>query len=153
MTWNSQFCLICNFSNLFPPNDQFWGGGGVNDQTHIVNTKLPNENIQFYQLQLINSGGGVGVNYQMQIVIKLPNGTTRVAHNDSEQPILPNSQVFQSLPTTDDQFWGGGGVNYQTQIMNTKLPNENLQTYQLQMINLGRGGKLPNANCEHQTTK
>ena len=62
----------------------------------------------------------------MQIVIKLPNGTTKVAQNDSEQLILLNSQLFQSLPTTDDQFWGGG-VNYQTQIVNTKLPNENLQ--------------------------
>ena len=32
----------------------------------IVTTKLPNENIQTYQLQMINSGRGV--NYQMQIV-------------------------------------------------------------------------------------
>ena len=107
------------------------GGEGVNNQMQIVNTKVPNENIQFYQLQMINSWGG-GVNYQMQIVIKLPNGTTKVAQNDSELPILPNSQLFQSLPTTDDQFQGGG-VNYQTQIVNTKLPNENLQTYQVQM--------------------
>ena len=43
------------------------GGGQVNYQTQIV-TKLPNENIQTYQLQMINSGGGGGVNYQMQIV-------------------------------------------------------------------------------------
>ena len=48
---------------------------------------------------MINSGGGGVVNYQMQIVIKLPNGTTKVAQNDSEQPILPNSQLFQSFPT------------------------------------------------------
>ena len=74
-------------------------GGGVNDQTQIVNTKLPNENIQTYQPQIINSGGGEGVNYQMQIVIKLPNGTTKMAQNDLEQPILPNSQLFQSFPT------------------------------------------------------
>ena len=47
-------------------------GWGVNDQTQIVNTKLPNENIQTYQPQMIDSGGGV--NYQMQIVTKLPNG-------------------------------------------------------------------------------
>ena len=60
-------------------------------------TKLPNENIQNYQLQMINSGGGG--NYQMQIVTKLPNGTIKVAQNDLEQPILPNSQLFQSFPT------------------------------------------------------
>ena len=35
---------------------------------------------------------------------------------------------------------GGGGVNDQMQIVNTKLPNENIQTYQPQMINSGRGG-------------
>ena len=31
----------------------------------------------------------------------------------------------------------------------------NIQTYQLQMINSGGGGggKLPNANCDYQTTK
>ena len=34
-------------------------------------TKLPNENIQNYQLEMFDSGGSV--NYQMQIVIKLPN--------------------------------------------------------------------------------
>ena len=52
-------------------------------------SKLPTTNDQFH---------GRGVNYQMQIVIKLPNGTTKVAQNDSEQPILPNS-LFQSFPT------------------------------------------------------
>ena len=106
----------------------------------IVNTKLPNENIQTYQSQMIDSGGGekklTNANCD-----KLPNGTTKVAQNDSEQPILPNSQLFQSLSTTDDRFWGGGaGVNYQTQIVNTKLPNENIQTYQVQMINSEGGG-------------
>ena len=45
----------------------------------------------------------------------------------------------------------GWGVNYQMQIV-TKLPNENIQTYQLQMTDSGGGGKLPNANCD-QTTK
>ena len=34
-------------------------------------TKLPNENIQNYQLEMFDSGGGG--NYQMQIVTKLPN--------------------------------------------------------------------------------
>ena len=49
-------------------------GGGVNDQTQIVNTKLPNDNIQTYQPQMINSRGEEGVNDQTQIVAKLPNG-------------------------------------------------------------------------------
>ena len=47
----------------------------------------------------------------------------------------------------------GGQVNDQMQFVNTKLPNENIQTYQPQMIDLGRGAKWPNTNCEHQTTK
>ena len=67
--------------------------------------------------------------------------------------------VMRSLnpcPENFDQIVvvSGGGVNYQMQIVNTKLPNENLQTYQLQMISFfWGGGKLPNTNCEHQTTK
>ena len=28
----------------------------------------------------------------------------------------------QNLPSTNDRFWGGGAVNYQTQIVDTKLP-------------------------------
>ena len=50
---------------------------------------------------------------------------------------------------------GWWGVNNQMQIVNTKVPNENIQTYQLQMIDSGGGGggvKLPNANCD-QTTR
>ena len=48
-------------------------GLGVNNQMQIVNTKLPDENIETYQAQMINSGGW-GVNDQMQIVnTKLPN--------------------------------------------------------------------------------
>ena len=54
------------------PTNYKWlilGGGGINYQMQIV-TKLPNENIQTYQLQMIDLGGG---NYQMQIVTKLSN--------------------------------------------------------------------------------
>ena len=40
------------------------------------------------------------------------------------------------------------GVNYQMQIV-TKLPNENIQNYQLEMF--WGGGKLPNANCDQIT--
>ena len=66
-------------------------------------------------------------------------------------------QIVTNLPKENIQTYqlqmidSGGGGNYQTQIV-TKLPNENIQTYQLQMINSGGGGKLPNANCD-QTTK
>ena len=49
----------------------------------------------------------------------------------------------------------GGGVNYRMQIV-TNLPNENIQNYQPQMINLGGGvnyqmqtvTKLPNGTTE-----
>ena len=104
--------------------------------------KLPNANcdqttkwnIQNYQLDMFDSGGSV--NYQMQIVTKLPN---------------ENIQNYQ-LEIFDSQ---GRGVNYQMQIV-TKLPNENIQNYQLEMFDSdGKGGgfsKLPNANCD-QTTK
>ena len=63
------------------------GGEGVNYQTQIVNTKLPNENLQPYQLQMIDSGGGGGreVNYQIQIVdtklpIVIPSTTNTISH-------------------------------------------------------------------------
>ena len=69
----------------------------------IVTTKLPNENIQFYQLQMIDSGGEV--NYQMQIVTsKLPN---------------ENIQTYQLQMI--NSHGGGRGVvvvvNYQMQIV------------------------------------
>ena len=44
------------------PTNHKWlilrGGAGVNDQIQIVNAKLPNENIQTYQPQMIDSEGG-----------------------------------------------------------------------------------------------
>ena len=123
-------------------------------------TKSPNENIQNYQLEMFDFGGGEkllnancnettkwkypklptrnvqflrggGVNYQMQIVTKLPN---------------ENIQNYQ-LEMFDSG--GRGEVNYQTQIV-TKLPNENIQNYQLEIFESG-GGKLPNANCDQAT--
>ena len=96
------------YPNLPTTNDWFWGGG-VNDQMQIVNTKLPRENIQTYQPQMINSGGRGAVNDQMQIVNKLPNG---------------NIQTYQ--PQMIDSGVGGcwGWVNDQMEIVNTKLPNE-----------------------------
>ena len=69
-----------------------------NYQMQIV-TKLPNENIQTYQLQMINSGG---LNYQMQIVTKLPN---------------ENIQTYQLQMINS---WGGV-VNYQMQIVTSFL--------------------------------
>ena len=95
----------------------FWGGG-VNYQMQIV-TKLPNENIQNYQLEMFDSGGGGGC--------KLPN-----ANCDQT-----TKWKYPKLPTRNVWFWGRGEVNYQTQIV-TKLPNENIQNYQLEMF-WGRG--------------
>ena len=82
-------------------------------------TKLPNENIQNYQLEMFDSEGW-GVNYQMQIVTKLPN---------------ENIQNYQL-----EMFDSGGSVNYQMQIV-TKLRNENIQNYQLEMFS-GKGGGI-----------
>ena len=64
-------------------------------------TKLPNENIQNYQLEMFDSGGSV--NYQIQIVTKLPNENIQNYH----------LEMFHSGVR--------GEVNYQTQIV-TKLP-------------------------------
>ena len=53
---------------------------------------------------------------------------------------LPNANCDQitkwkypKLPTRNVQFWVGE-LNYQMQIV-TKLPNENIQNYQLEMFN------------------
>ena len=55
-------------------------GGGINDQMQTVNTKLPNENIQTYQPQMINSRGWGG---------KLPNAncdqTTKWHHQNGSE--------------------------------------------------------------------
>ena len=53
-------------------------------------TKPPNKNIQTYQLQMIDSGGGGD---------KLPN-----ANCDQT-----TKWKYPNLPTTNDWFWGGGG--------------------------------------------
>ena len=65
-------------------------------------------------------------------------------------------QIVTKLPNENIQnyqleMFDSGGVNYQMQIV-TKLPNENIQNYQLEMFDSWGGGKLPNANCD-QTTK
>ena len=57
---------------------------------------------------------------------------------------MGNIQTYQ-LQMIDSGGGGGEGVNYQLQIVTTKLPNENILTYQLQR------GKLPNANCDQNT--
>ena len=51
----------------------------------------------------------------------------------------PVSRKFWSNRGSLMVVGGGGWVNYQMQIV-TKLPNENIQTYQLQMIDSGGGG-------------
>ena len=82
-------------------------------------TKLPIENIKNYQLEMFDSGGRR----------KLPN-------TNCDQT---TKWKYPKLPTRNVRFSGGGGVNYQMQIV-TKLPNENIQNYQLEMIDSGRGG-------------
>ena len=73
----------------------------------------------------------------------------RMTQNGQFYPIHNFSNLYQPQMIGSG---GVGGVNYQMQIVSTKLPNENLQTYQLQMIDSREGGKLPNTNCGHQTT-
>ena len=65
-------------------------------------------------------------------------------------------QIVTKLPNENIQTYqpqmidSGGGLNYQTQIV-TELPNENIHNYQLQMINSRGGAKLPNTNCDQTT--
>ena len=81
-------------------------------------TKLPNENTQNYQLEMFDLGGGGA---------KLPN-------TNCDQT---TKGKYPKLPTRNVRFQGGG-VNYQMQIV-TKLPNENIQNYQLEMFDSGGG--------------
>ena len=105
-------------------------GGGGDKLPNAIVTKLPNENIQNYQLQMIDSGGGGGgVNYQMQIVTKLPN---------------ENIQNYQLQMIHSG---GGGAVNYQTQIV-TKLPNEISKVPTTNDPFWRGGGELPNTNYQ-----
>ena len=136
------------------------GGRGVNDQMQIVNTKLPNENIQTYQPQMIDSRGVV--NDQTQIVAKLPNGNIQTFQPQMIDSVVgggkwPNTNCehqttkYPNLPTTNDRFWGGG-INHQMQIW---IPNYQMKiskptnhkwpvlgggvNYQMQIVNT----KLP----------
>ena len=48
---------------------------------------------------------------------------------------------YPKLPTRNVRvWWEGWGVNYQMQIV-TKLPNENIQNYQLEMFETEGGGR------------
>ena len=50
-------------------------------------------------------------------------------------------QIVTKLPNENIQNYQlGGGVNYQMQIV-TKLPNENIQNYQLEMFDSEGGGQ------------
>ena len=135
-------------------NVQFWWGKLPNancDQT--TKWKYPN-----YQLEMFDSGGSV--NYQMQLwpttkwkYPKLPYrnvwfwGVSKLPNANCDQT---TKWKYPKL-TTRNVWFSGGSVNYQMQIV-TKLPNENIQNYQLEMFEFRGGEKLPNANC-NQTTK
>ena len=114
--------------------------GSVNYQMQIV-TKLPNENIQNYQLEILILSGGC----------KLPNANCDQI-TKWKYPKLPTSNVlggvntkcrlwpttkwkYPKLPTRIDRFWEGWGVNYQCKLWQTtkwKYPN-----YQLEMFESG----------------
>ena len=133
-------------------------------------TKLPNENIQNYQLEMFDSGGGVGcklpnVNCDQTTKWKYPKLPTRnVWFSGEGGGKLPNTNCDQitewkypKLPTSN--VLGEGVVNYQMQIV-TKLPNENIQNYQLEMFESGGGNcqmqivtKLPNENIQKLPTR
>ena len=112
-------------------NVRFWGGGekllnaNCDQTTKWKYPKLPTRNVRFWG------------------VSKLPNANCHQTTKWKYPKLLTrNVRVW----------WGGGSVNYQMQIV-IKLPNENIQNYQLDMFDSdGRAGKLPNANCD-QTTK
>ena len=92
--------------------EMFWG---ENYQMQIV-TKLPNENIQNYQLEMFDSDCGGGVTFQMQIVTKLPNENIQnyqLEMFDSGGGKLPNANCHQTtewkypkLPTRNVLGWG-----------------------------------------------
>ena len=59
-------------------NVQFWG---VSKLPNANCDKLPNENIQNYQLEMFDSdGAGGSVNYQKQIVTKVPNEISKTTN-------------------------------------------------------------------------
>ena len=115
-------------------NVQFWG---VSKLPNANCDKLPNENIQNYQLEMFDSRGrGEKVNYQTQIVTKLPNENIQnyqLEMSDSGGGKLPNANCDQTtnwkypkLPTRNVWFWGEEEItkyklwpNYQMKISKT----------------------------------
>ena len=97
-------------------------------------TKLPNENIQNYQLEMFDSGGGKlpNANCHQTTKWKYPKLPTRNVLREGGGE-LPNTNCHQTTKENIQNYqlemidFGGGGVNYQMQIV-TKLPNENIQT-------------------------
>ena len=136
MTQNSQICPIHNFSNLFSLK---WLKMTLNNQFCLIHNF---SDLFLLKWLKMTQNGQFGLS---QLLQSFP---TEVAHRDSEQPNLPDLQLFHIF---SHQMIDLGWIKYQTQIV-TKLPNENIQNYQLQIIDWGGGGKPPNANCD-QTTK
>ena len=86
MTRNGQFCLICNFSNLFPPK---WLRMTWNGQFCLIrnfSNLFPPKWLRMTQ------------NSQFHLIHKFSNLPTKMAQNDSEWPILSDSQLFQFFP-------------------------------------------------------
>ena len=83
MTQNNQFCLIYNFSNLFPSKQtrMTWNG-----QFHLI-CNFSN----FFPLKWLR----MTRNSQFTHFATFPIFSPKVARNDWEWPILPDSQLFQ----------------------------------------------------------
>ena len=88
MTQNGHFCPICNFSNIFPPK---WLGMTWNGQFCLIS----NFSTLFPPKWLRKTRNG-----QFHLICNFSNlFLTEVAQNDSEWPISPDLQLFQSFPT------------------------------------------------------
>ena len=125
MTQNGQFHLIYNFSNLFPLKFLRMTQNGQFSMAQIKYTLIQGnfyERLPFYMdscalsltASLLNSAGILGQHdilvlaevpppcWKIWILSKLQlfqSFPTKVAQNDSEWPISPNSQLFQSFAT------------------------------------------------------
>ena len=118
MTWNGQFHLIYNFSNLFPPKRLIFG----QISKYFVYLGEAGTSAKFSQIcnflncfQLENNPQWpilppkwlrLAQNGQFWSVFNFPQVfPQKAAQIDSKWPISPDSQLFQSFPTKAAHFW------------------------------------------------